>query len=197
MKQMTGKEFKDLIKKDPSWCKNLKEPLEITTYVDLKRSKITHLSPLLTFSGVDIQGYAADFAYCKNLEIATGTFHGFVQFSWSHIKEIKEIKVTKSEGMFRYAASFYGCKKLKVATGTYKGFVNFSESKITTIRNLEINVEGSNKKEKARFHNCPITYIPQKYRTKEFTFSEGVKEKSKLRDTTIKEIKSEANNIII
>ena len=51
MKQITGGEFIELIKKDPSWCKDLKEPLEITSPVALSISDITHLSPFITFTG--------------------------------------------------------------------------------------------------------------------------------------------------
>ena len=48
---MTGEEFIIKTLKDPSWCLGIKGPLEITTVVHLTNSRITHLSPLLTFTG--------------------------------------------------------------------------------------------------------------------------------------------------
>ena len=89
MKKITWKEFTEFIEKDPSWCKNLKEEVEVTTFVKLSHSKITHLSPLLTFSGKDTIGIAAEFCNCPNLKVATGTFLGFVNFSSSGIKKLK------------------------------------------------------------------------------------------------------------
>ena len=148
MKKMTGEEFKKLIERNASWCKNLKEPIEVTTYVELGGSKITHLSPLLTFSGKDEIGWSASFFYCKNL---------------------------------------------KVATGTFKGFVNFTKSEIETIKDLTIR-EADVTSEKAYFYDCPITYVPKKYRTKKFKFNDSVKENS-IRKDAINKIKSEANNL--
>ena len=82
MKQMTGKEFEKLINKYPSWCKDLKEPLEITTFTNLRGSNITYLSPLLTFSGKNEYEHVATFGNCKNLKVATGTYLGFVTFKF-------------------------------------------------------------------------------------------------------------------
>ena len=153
MKKMTGEEFYELIRKDPSWCLNIKEPLEITTYVELIYTNITHLSPLLTFKG-------------------------------------------KNNGNLQWVADFRQCKFLKVATGIYDGFVNFSGAGITTIKDLIIKKSDATG-EKARFINCPITYIPIEYRKEGFLFNDEIIKNSILRDKTISKIKSEANNIEI
>ena len=107
MKQITGEEFKRLIKKDPSWCKNLKEPLEITSYVNMEGNPITHLSPLITFSGENYSGWAADFYGCKNLKVATGTFLGGVWFLSAGIEKIKKLNIVRSTNL--EAANFIGC----------------------------------------------------------------------------------------
>ena len=144
--KITGREFENCINIDPSCCKDLKEPLEITTYVDLADSKITHLSPLVNFSGRD---------------------------------------------MFKNTASFRNCKNLKVATGTFSGSVDFSNSGIEKIENLITDTKAT-----ASFSNCPIKYIPKKYRDKVFFFDKKTRENSILVDE-IHKIKSETNNIVI
>ena len=196
--KMTGEEFCELIKKDPSWCLSLKEPIEVTTFVNLKHSSITHLSPLITFSGLN-SGWAASFFGCKNLKVATGTFNGFTSFENSGIEKIENLNVTEdsSEGC---SATFSCCKNLTEASGNYKGFVNFESSGVTTIKNLNIE-EGNLYNKKAAFEDCHIKYVPKQYRGNEFEFDTGVKINSILKDETIKEtinkIKKETNNIEI
>ena len=197
MKQITGWEFVRLINKNPSWCKDLKEPLEITTYADLHKSTITHLSPLLTFSGEDKDGWVASFWGCKNLEIATGTFKRFVYFGDAAIKQIKDLNITGRTNN-GYSALFNNCPRLKVATGTYEGAVNFQETGIVTIKDLVIkNTDQTGLK--AKFGECPIKYIPKEYRGDEFLFDFKIKEDSILRDKTIKntvdKLKQEVSNI--
>ena len=198
MKKITGEEFCELINQNPSWCKDLKEPLEITTYSNVGYSKITHLSPLITFSGKSISGCVADFDNCKNLKVATGTFNGYVDFTESGIEKIENllVKGVDHKGM---SASFYLCEKLKVATGTFEGFVNFNDSGVTTIKDLIIEKVDTDK-EKARFYHCPIEYIPKEYRGEKFLFSGEVIKKSEIKDRikeAINKIKSETNNIEI
>ena len=196
--KITGKKFINLIKKDPSWCLNIKEPIEVTTFTDLANSPITHLSPLLTFSGENESGWVADFSDCKNLKVATGTFNGFVYFGYTGIEKIENLTV-KEVDIEGDSASFWGCSNLKVATGNYTGMVNFQGTGVTTIKDLIIkNTEIMGNK--ASFFKCPIKYIPKEYRGEEFLFEVGLKKKSKLQDIrkdTIKKIKSETNNIII
>ena len=198
MRRITGEKFVKLINKNPSWCKNLKEKIEITTYAGLDSSNITHLSPLITFSGRDQDGWAASFINVKTLKIATGTFLGFVNFAGTGIEEIKNLIVreTQKKGS---AANFFNCRNLKVATGNFEGFVNFNNSGVETIKDLNIkNLEGD--REKARFNNCPIQYIPKQYRGKAFLFEKEVIKKSIKKDKieeTIKQMKSETNNIEI
>jgi len=193
---LTGEEFKALIEKDPSWCKDLKKPLEITTFLNLKNSNITHLSPLITFKGND-DGRSANFENCKKIKIATGTFRGLVNFADSTIEKIEKLKVTgtNSDGV---SATFYGCQNLKVAIGNYEGFVNFAYSGVTTIKDLVVkNICRYGKK--AAFTGCPIAYAPKEYRKKEFEFEKKVVKSSEIKDKTTREIinkiKSEANNI--
>jgi len=107
MKQITGEEFVELIKKDPSWCKDLKEPLEVTTSVSLRGSEITHLSPKIMFTGINNNGWAADFYGCKNLKVATGTFLGGVWFLSAGIEKIKKLNIVRSTNL--EAANFIGC----------------------------------------------------------------------------------------
>jgi len=193
MKQITGKMFKELIGENPSWCKNLKEPIEITTYTELVDSNITHLSPLLTFSGTDNEGWSANLYNCKHLKIATGNFKGFVTFQLSGIEKIENLNV-KGANQNGWSASFRDCKALKIAKGNFEGSIDFQYSGITNIKDLIIE-NGDREEGKTVFYNCPIQYIPKEYRTKKFTFDNGVIKKSILRDKTIKEIKSETNNI--
>ena len=96
MKQITGEEFVENIKKDPSWCLSVKEPIEITTYVQIVAGQITHLSPLLTFSG-NKHGLAADFGNCEGLKVATGNFKGSVYFQYSGITTIKDLNIKIEE----------------------------------------------------------------------------------------------------
>ena len=199
MKKMTGEKFISLIEKDPSWCLCIKEPIEITTFVNLSYGNITHLSPLLTFSGKNEDNWVANFYECENLKVATGTFHGFVHFGYSGIEKIENLNVTETDKV-NESTSFSNCQNLKVATGNYKGRVNFSNSGVTTIKNLNIKAP-DNYGEKAHFLNCPILYIPKEYRGKEYIFNKKIIEKSILKDKITKEainiIKSEANNIEI
>jgi len=197
MKKITGEEFERKIIKDPAWCKTIKEPLEVTTSINLSCSKISHLSPLLTFSGKDHVGWVACFAGCKDLKIATGTYKGYVSFEESGIEKIENLTVkgVDKEGA---SANFALCENLKVATGNYKGAVSFEKSGITNIKDLIIenaNIEGR----KANFKDCTIKYVPKEYRTKEFLYEDKVIENSILKDkitqATIKKIKSETNNI--
>jgi hypothetical protein len=58
MKQITSDDFRKAVELDPSWASKLTEPVEITNYCDMARSNITHLSPLLYFTGVDQDGDA-------------------------------------------------------------------------------------------------------------------------------------------
>jgi len=193
--KMTGKEFVELITKDPSWCASLKKPLEITTCADLGSSPITHLSPLLTFTGKDRE-IVANFTYCKNLKVATGTFKGTAYFGQSGIEKIENLLVETTKQSV--ASSFYLCKNLKVATGSFSGIVIFNESGVTTIKDLTIKKpENHHRFEKASFKGCPIKYVPKEYRGNEFSFDKEIVKNSVLRDITIKEIKSEANNIEI
>jgi hypothetical protein len=137
MRKITAKEFLAMIERNPSGFEHWNTPLEITEYIDCRESPITHLSPHLTFSGKNGNGDAADFAFCKSLQIATGTFHGFVWFSDSGIQKIENLHVTKNDNS-GWASCFENCPDLEVATGTYSGYVSFYESGIYSINKLHI-----------------------------------------------------------
>jgi len=200
MKKITGEEFAKLIYKDPSWCLTIKKPLEVITFIDIPKSPITHLSPLLTFSGKNNIGWVADFRNCQNLKIATGTFKGFVYFGESEIEKIENLTV-EAAYTNELSASFEGCKNLKIATGTFNKGINFSDSGVEKIENLNVT---SSRKVNAIFLNCPIKYVPTEYRTNKFMFDKEVIETSIKKDLrektikdTIKQIKKETNNIEI
>jgi len=193
--KMTGEEFVKIVEIQPDFCKNLTEPLEVTTYVDLYRENITHLSPLITFSGDNGIGCAAHFHSCKNLKIATGTYEGWVYFGNSGVEKIENLIVTGTDRV-NNSASFYGCKNLKVATGNYEGFVNFSKSGVETIKDL-------NAKETC-FVGCKFRYLPRKYRLqplKEINLDEEEKEKwdniEILTRNTINQLKQEDREVWI
>jgi hypothetical protein len=136
MKKITAKDFYQMISEKPSVFEHWDTPLEITEYVNCEDSRLTHLSKHLTFSGKNKFGNSADFSDCKNLEIATGTFHGFVSFAASGIQKIENLQTgVNKQGN---SVSFGNCKSLKVATGTYPGFASFYGSGIHSIQNLEI-----------------------------------------------------------
>ena len=109
----------ELIKDNPSWCKNIKEEIEVTTYVSFTSSKLTHLSPLSTFSGKNIEGWSANFSKCKNLKVATGTFEGTVNFDNSGITTIKDL-IIKNPNKYGGKATFKGCP-IKYIPKEYRG----------------------------------------------------------------------------
>ena len=109
--KMTGEEFEDLIEKEPSWCKNLKKPLEVTTYVNLTHSPITHLSPFITFTGENEAGWGADFSYCEKLEIAECNSINPVAFGHSGIKEVRNLKIKQTSGG-GWNGDLFNCKNL-------------------------------------------------------------------------------------
>jgi len=137
MKTLTAQEFKELIKKDPSWCQTITESTTITDYCDLVASWITHLSPLLIFAGKNEDGWAANFFECKELKKAEGTFLGKVVFSRSGIEEIGKLEISKP-GLNGGAADFVQCENLKAARGKFAGYVDFAQSGIKKTEGLEI-----------------------------------------------------------
>jgi hypothetical protein len=137
MRKITSKEFYALITENPAVFKDWEIPLEITDYISCGRSPITHLSKHLLFSGKNKRGTAADFTNCQALQIATGTFKTFVEFSESGIEKIEDLNITGSDED-DWSANFHNCKFLRTATGNYFGFVNFSNSGIYSIHNLNI-----------------------------------------------------------
>ena len=134
--KITARKFKAVIKLDPAWALTLTEPVEITGYCNMSDSKITHLSPLLHFTGGNRGGDTATFARCHHLKVAEGSFDGFVNFSESGVEIIGNLQITVTNN--RGAASFSRCKHLKVAEGTFPGCVCFKESGITRIGALNI-----------------------------------------------------------
>ena len=187
---MTGEEFDKLTKTNPSWCLSIKEPLEITTYANLSRSPITHLSPLITFSGRNMHGWVGSFQQ-SNLKVATGTFKGYVYFDGSAVEKIENL-IVDSPCHSLSAASFAECRKLKVATGIFHGRVDFNSSGVEKIENLITTTKHGT------FLGCPIKYVPKEYRGDKFYFSENIKENSikiDIRTDQIKKIRAEANNI--
>jgi len=137
MKRITAAEFKRAVEADPAWAGNLTEPVEIADYCDMYGSPITHLSPLLHFTGRDEGGDCANFAECNSLKVAEGTFSGWVGFSNSGIEEIGELSITEANNRGN-AANFFNCKRLEVAEGTFPGHVEFSGSGIQKIGGLNI-----------------------------------------------------------
>jgi hypothetical protein len=138
--QITAGEFAVMIHENPSVFEHWDTPLEILGYVNARDSQITHithLSPHLTFAGTNNEDFAASFRECPNLKIATGTFHGSVDFGFSNIEKIENLTVTQPDKN-GWAASFWGCKKLKSITGTYPGFLFLTGSGIESLKSLHI-----------------------------------------------------------
>lgn len=150
--KITAVEFIQRTLQDPNWCSKLTEPLEITEYLVIS-GDIKSLSPLLTFSGRDSNGYVAHFENCKQLKIAEGTFHGCVGFNKSGIEKIGELKITQTN-VWGEAANYVRCKELKIAEGTYPGSVNFSHSGITAAKNIRV-LQPDEDGNAAEFDNCP------------------------------------------
>jgi hypothetical protein len=152
MKKITANEFYAMIDENPSVFEYGDTPLEITEFVHCNNFPITHLSKHLTFSGKDGDGWAADFAFCKNLKNASGTFHSFVRFTNSAIERIETLNIlhAKKDGE---AVNFDSCQNLEIATGTYPGYASFENSGIHSIHNLHISnpdIDGIY----ANFENC-------------------------------------------
>jgi len=149
---ITSKEFRMAVEANPGWASMLTQPVEITDFCDMTGSLITHLSPLLHFTGRDEDGTCARFWECKSLKVAEGTFHGCVLFCNSGIEKIGELNVTQPQDNGD-AAWFYSCASLKVAEGTFPGFVEFGGSGVEKIGNLVI-TRPNTKGEAASFACC-------------------------------------------
>lgn len=150
MKTITEQEFKREIERDPSWASKLTKPVEITEHCDMGGSNITHLSPMLYFTGKDEYEQCASFYRCKSLKIAEGNYTGFVWFAESSIEEIGDLTCGKDEK--GASAHFSDCKSLKIARGTYTGFVSFEKSGIEKIGDLTCGKNGQGNS--ARFDTC-------------------------------------------
>ena len=137
MKKITAEEFEIFVKRDPAWASKLSEPVEITNYCPLSHSPITHLSPLLHFTGLNVLEESASFHYCHALKIAEGNFRGAVSFVGSNIEMIGELCIAHTDSDGR-SASFMQCRNLKTAQGTFPGHVTFSDSGVEKIVNLNI-----------------------------------------------------------
>jgi hypothetical protein len=111
MEKITALEFLKMIGKNPSIFKTWEPPLEITTFVDCKNSPITHLPKHLIFSGKSLDIWSANFYRCPNLQIATGTFYGFVNFRESGIQKIENLQIHNPNRFGDYA-DFTTCSKL-------------------------------------------------------------------------------------
>ena len=134
---INSNEFRMAVEADPAWASMLIHPVEITDFCDMTGSFITHLSPLLHFTGRDEDGICARFWECKSLKVAEGTFHGMVYFCDSGVQKIGDLKITDTSAGGD-AASFYQCADLKVAEGTFPGFIEFGGSGVEKIGNLVI-----------------------------------------------------------
>lgn len=137
VEKLTAAQFKKLVKTDPAWASKLTGPVEITTYCNMTGSGITHLSPFLTFRGQILDGTAASFAGCKDLQVAEGCFDGCVNFSGSGIRKIGNLVIFQP-GFHGIAANFFRCLSLTEARGTYPGAAIFAESGISRIGDLTI-----------------------------------------------------------
>lgn len=135
MKTIVSEEFKRFVEVDPAWASKLTAPVEITDFCDMKGANITHLSPLLTFSGQDKNGNVASFSCCQHLKIAEGTFVGMVTFSGSCLEKIGHLSITQPNNHGE-GASFCRCRNLKVAEGCFAGSVDFTDSGVEKISNL-------------------------------------------------------------
>ena len=137
MEKLTYKKFYSLIKEDPSWASRLTEPIEVIEYCAMENINITHLSPLLYFTGKNHKNEVATFAFCYKLKVAEGNFDGFVNFEFSRIEKIGDLNITQAstEGN---AVDFNNCPFLRIATGTYPGLVCFGTTGIEKIENLFI-----------------------------------------------------------
>lgn len=137
VQKLTARQFKNRVRSNPAWASELTAPVEIITYCNMSESGITHLSPLLIFSGRNDEGTVASFLSCKDLRVAAGTYHGRVCFHDCGIEGIKILNITRpnDEGE---AASFICCKALRIAKGRFAGLVGFYGCGIQEIGELEI-----------------------------------------------------------
>ena len=135
--RMTAEQFEAAVDGDPAWARKLTEPVEITEYCDMSGSEITHLSPLLHFSGNDEEENVASFAECMQLKVAEGVFDGFVDFIDSAIEKIGDLVVTKPNQNGE-AADFTCCDQLQIAKGVYHGSVKFNCSGVREIEHMQI-----------------------------------------------------------
>lgn len=156
MKQITPTHFENAVRENPAWATTLREPVEIVGHCFLYKSPITHLSPLLHFSGRSKRGDVAIFRDCASLKVAEGTFNGGVTFRGSGIVliDIDNFIITQTNHMGQ-AALFTGCQSLKVAEGRFPDAVDFRGSAVESIGLLKFPVS-DNDCDYAMFENTPI-----------------------------------------
>lgn len=163
MHRITSAQFRDAVKLDPAWASKRTEPVEITDFCNMMGSRITHLSPLLNFTGRNKYGDSASFYNCRHLKIAEGKFSGSVSFSRSEIQKIGNLTCGRSN--YGNSAYFYKCKFLKVAEGEFPGFVSFYGSGIQEIK--DFSCEKNNGGMRLCVDNChnltgiPINFSPE------------------------------------
>ena len=136
MEKISAEQFKKFVKADPAWASHLQTEVEVSGYLDLGQSEITHLSKHLHFTFVSAEGKTAHFWACKDLKVASGHFAGFVSFSYSGIEMIKDL-IVDTPDRDGNAVSFRGCNDLKVASGNYPGHGDFESTGIVKIQDLE------------------------------------------------------------
>lgn len=128
----------------------------------MRRSAISHLSPLLHFTGHHGDGWVACFCRTK-IAVAEGNFAGPVDFGMSHVEKIGDLRISIPEGIeCEQAASFLACFKLKAAEGTFPTYVDFCNSGVSTIGDLTIhkpNKEGTS----AKFRKCYDLILPKNW----------------------------------
>jgi hypothetical protein len=102
--------FYTLILHNPSIFKDWKTPLEITEYVEVFHSDITHLNPLLHFTGVNVKTSAC-FIGCHKLKTLTGNFNYAVSIESESLTTIKDLHI-KNPGAFGIYLQVWECHNL-------------------------------------------------------------------------------------
>jgi hypothetical protein len=139
--------FLGLISHDPSIFKEWTAPTEITDYIPgigtyrednhVNETKLTHLSPSLTFTGKTYRGNSAEFKEYKNLEIGTGTFQRGVVFESSALKEIKDIRILEPNN-FGIVIELDNCPELEKISGIWKGKLKINKCPKLSLKNINL-----------------------------------------------------------
>jgi hypothetical protein len=143
---VTGEQLREFVMEDPEWIAKhatKHHPVVVTTPADLSYTSVTHLSPFISFRGIEWEDkfrvnlghyQCCSLEGCKELRVFQGKFHGLVKATFAGFETIdtpnlKIFEVSPNQP----ATDLACCPNLKVARGRFPKGVNFHDSRIKEI----------------------------------------------------------------